>query len=213
MAYIKLWENLLDSTKVQKLSPSLFKWWVNLLLSVSREGGAGGELPHKMSLVLSTRTDRKTTDRRIRKMTQLMFLDPITESPIGGMLFKVHDWSYWQASKDVTAADRQRRYRERHAQRHAQHNGVTDRDESVTPLRASPVMSRPQGIKDGMNTNCLPVPKPSGVAPRTHAHAREDVPPIEDEALARVLAEEQRHREAGARLLAKPEPDPSPRQS
>ncbi len=130
MAYLKLWDNILDSSKAQGLPGELFKWWINLLAAVNREGGANGELPPKMSLVFATRMSAKVIKSRLDKLVRRGLLDPIDKNPIGGELFKVHDWTYWQQPKDVKAAERQKRYRERCASRYAQRNGENHHEDS-----------------------------------------------------------------------------------
>ncbi len=213
MGHFNMWDNILDCSKVQTLPGELFKWWINLLAVVNREGGVDGEIPPKMSLVFATRIPAKTVVDRLSKLKKLGLIDSIDKSPIGGMLFKIHDWSQWQKPKDITAADRQRRFRERNALRHAlRHGDVTRDNRDETPLHNAESNADVTPCNDPQfnegNEEILPVGSTafSGIPAR-------NPPPVQDESFARFLAEEKRHREAGARLSAKPEPDVTPRQS
>lgn len=129
MRYLKLWECILDSEKIQKLDDATFKSWIFLLVSAKRHD-ANGDLPELGTLAFWCRKPEKI----IRKWIDLSASSGLIEW--NGSCWHVHDWEFWQAPYDPTAKTRMQRYRER------RNSPVTDRNDTrnvtvpVTPLRS-----------------------------------------------------------------------------
>lgn len=120
MGYVKLWDNVLDNIKVQRLSPEVFKSWVNLLAVTVRYGGPSGELPSWDDMQFGLRSDRATIEGWIKALVTAGLVDR------NGSRYSLHDFEKWNESKDKTAAKRQKEWRERNALRNALRNGVTE---------------------------------------------------------------------------------------
>jgi hypothetical protein len=188
MGYLKLWDSALDSPKVQKLPGDLFKFWVNLLLLTNRCGGISGEIPTEIDIGFAARERPKVVASFLARLCRAGLLDPIEENPVGGALYRVHDFAQWQDSKDKTAAERMRRYRANKANGYAQRNGVTRVTGTVTnPDESSPdgrnvarngratlPPRRIEGIKkeekDLLPLSSGDIPSPRASAPATPTH-------------------------------------------
>lgn len=119
MGYVKLWDNVLDNIKVQRLTPDVFKAWVNLLAVTARYGGPKGELPTWDDMLFGLRSDRATIQGWIKALVTSGLIDR------NGSHYSLHDFEKWNESRDKTAAKRQKEWRERNASRNALRNGVT----------------------------------------------------------------------------------------
>lgn len=120
--WFRMYADVLDDPKVQRLPPDLFKAWVNLLCLASRNDGV---LPGIEDIAFALRMSQDVTRDITRDLSQRGLLDGEDElSP--------HNWSerQFRSDKDETASERKRRQREREKQ-----PVVTDdvtRDTSVT---------------------------------------------------------------------------------
>ena len=116
--WFRLYDDLLDDPKVQRLRPPLFKMWVNLLCLTSRNHG---ELPVIADIAFALRLDEETAKSALGELTTLGLIDD--ENGL-----RPHNWDKRQFRSDLdpTAAERQQAKRERD-----KGNTVT-RDASVT---------------------------------------------------------------------------------
>ncbi len=121
--WFRMYDELLDSPKVQRLPPVLFKAWVNLLCLSSR---CDGVLPCLDDIAFSLRTDVETVSVWLSSLSDAGLLDKT------GSGTSPHNWAERQfvSDKDPTAAERQARKRAR--DKEISHAAVT-RD--VTPPR------------------------------------------------------------------------------
>lgn len=116
--WFRMYTDVLDDPKVQKLPAALFKTWVNLLCLASRHDGT---LPPLDDIVFALRLDDETAADHIAELTKRGLLD-------AGEELTPHNWNerQFKSDKDETASERQRKKRERDREQ-----GVT-RDTSVT---------------------------------------------------------------------------------
>lgn len=132
MRYLKLWECILDSEKIQKLNERAFKSWIFFLVC-AKKLDANGDLPEVKTLAFWCRKKEKTIEQWLGLVADAGLIEWT------GSCWHIHDWEYWQAPHDPTAVTRMQRYR---ARRNA---GVTVRNDErnvtdnvalpVTPLR------------------------------------------------------------------------------
>jgi len=118
MAFVKLWDSILDNAKVQRLNSPIFKTWVNLLAVTARYGGERGELPSWEDMTFGLRVDRTSLEPQIKVLVTAGLIDK-TKSH-----YSLHDFVKWNESKDKTRAKRQREWRHRNALRNAERNAV-----------------------------------------------------------------------------------------
>lgn len=145
MPFVKLWDNILDNIKVQRLKPETFRAWVNLLAVTVRYGGASGELPSWDDLVFGLRADRVTIQGWLDDLVTAGLID------LKKGRYSLHDYEKWNDSKDKTAARRQKEWRTRNALRNALRNGVTE------PLCNTPQeLEGIEGIEEKKNNTPLP---------------------------------------------------------
>ena len=140
MGYAKLWDNILDNPKVQRLQPTLFKAWVNMLAVATRRGLPGGELPPTEDLAFLLRVNPRATHEWLIALSRAGLIDEKD-----GRYF-LHDFDIWNSAKDKTGSDRQAAWRARNALRNGKHNAL------VTP----PYELKNEGRKDP------PLPPPGG---------------------------------------------------
>jgi hypothetical protein len=107
MPWLRLWDDALDSIKVQGLDPATYKTWVNVLMAASRHR-AGGELPPIATLAFWLRTDRPTVETHVTTLCEAGLIDR------DGDIYQVHDWSHWQPPSDhSTGRSKARRAKKR----------------------------------------------------------------------------------------------------
>ena len=118
MRWLRLWTDALDSKKLLRLPPDLFRAWTLLLLSTARSGSAEGNLPTIKDLAFDLREEPDTVAQWIASLVAVSLID------IEGNGYRVHDWKRWQPI-DRTRAERQGRYRDNHpdAKSNAPSNG------------------------------------------------------------------------------------------
>lgn len=120
MPFVKLWDNILDNVKVQRLNATTFKSWVNLLCVTLRYGGAHGELPSWEDMAFGLRESKTNIKSHVDVLVTAGLIDKTASH------YSIHDFDKWNESKDKTAAKRQREWRNNRALRNAQRNGVTE---------------------------------------------------------------------------------------
>ena len=118
--WFRVYDDLVDHPKVQRLEPSLFKTLINLWCLTSANNGV---LPPIDIIAFKLRTKPQKAQRVLDRLkADALFEDDETGT-------HPHDWARWQYKSDVedpTAVERMRRHRNR------------QRNDSVTP----PVTSR-----------------------------------------------------------------------
>lgn len=123
--WFRLYSDVLDDPKVQKLPATLFKTWVNLLCLASRHDGV---LPGIEDIAFALRLDEEACSSQIQELVARGLLD-------AGHELAPHNWNgrQFKSDKDETATERQRnkRARDRAATEHGGNEPVT-RDTSVT---------------------------------------------------------------------------------
>lgn len=103
--WFRMYDDVLDDPKVQKLPPALFKHWVNLLCLASRNDG---KLPGLDDIAFALRLDENVTRDMLRDLVQRGLIDECDGlSP--------HNWAerQFKSDKDTTAAERKRKQRAR----------------------------------------------------------------------------------------------------
>lgn len=127
--WFRMYSDVLDDPKVQKLPLALFKTWVNLLCLASRHDGM---LPDIEDIAFSLRIDEATCADFINDLVERGLLD-------AGDGVRPHNWDarQFKSDKDETAAERKRAQRLREKESDA----MRDADDNVT--RDNPVTSRP----------------------------------------------------------------------
>jgi len=108
--WFRLYDELLDDPKVQKLSPDDFRSYVNLLCLANRNDGRLPEM-EEVSFAL-----RVTLDGALTVVERLVIATLIDKRSGGanGLHYAPHGWQKRQYKSD-TSAERTRRYRKRHS--------------------------------------------------------------------------------------------------
>lgn len=101
--WFRMYDELLDDPKVQRLSGDEFKAWVNLLCLASRNEGV---LPSMDDIAFALRLDAKKARALIDRLVSATLLD------VDGDHFAPHGWNARQYKSDVST-DRVKRFRER----------------------------------------------------------------------------------------------------
>lgn len=106
--WFRMYSDVLDDPKVQRLPPDLFKAWVNLLCLASRNGGM---LPGVEDIAFALRMSQDVTRNMVRDLSQRGLLDDADG-------LTPHNWNerQFRSDKDETASERKRRQREREKQ-------------------------------------------------------------------------------------------------
>lgn len=102
--WLRLWDECLDSPKIQQLSGDSFKSWVNLLCLASRQNPRGS-LPDLKSIAFSIRL----TTRKAKKLLDDLIACGLVDCVEGKL--SMHDWDEWQPEYDLST-DRVRAWRE-----------------------------------------------------------------------------------------------------
>ena len=101
--WLRLYDEVLDDPKVQKLSPELFKIWINLLCLTSKHDGI---LPDTESVSFALRMTFHETNEALKKLVSYGLFDNTKKG------LSPHAWSKRQYKSD-TSTDRVKRFRQR----------------------------------------------------------------------------------------------------
>jgi hypothetical protein len=101
--WFRLYDELLDDPKVQRLPGEDFKAWVNILCLASRNDGA---LPALADISFALRTDEKKTAATLGRLVSAGLLDKEDDR------FSPHGWNARQYKSDVST-ERVKRFRKR----------------------------------------------------------------------------------------------------
>lgn len=125
--WFRMYTDVLDDPKVQKLPPPLFKTWVNLLCLAGRNDGV---LPSIEDIAFALRMDEATCTQQMDELVSRTLLD-------AGDNLTPHNWAERQFKSDTAenAAERKRKQRAREAKRVTSHDAATDVTEDVTVTR------------------------------------------------------------------------------
>lgn len=96
MNWLRLHHSMLDSVKVQSLSPGQFKAWVNLMV-IASENTPRGTLPSikQIAFRLHLRPDQTASN------VDALVMQGLIERSEGG--YQMHDWHDWQKESDDVA--------------------------------------------------------------------------------------------------------------
>jgi len=102
--WFRMYDDLLDDPKVQRLEPVLFKAWVNFLCLASRNDGV---LPPTEDIAFVLRIDEGVAELWLAQLAERGLIDDIEGET------KPHNWDkrQFRSDRDETAADRKRRHR------------------------------------------------------------------------------------------------------
>ena len=100
--WLRLYDEVLDDPKVQKLSPELFKIWINLLCLASKHDGI---LPDAESVSFALRMTFHETNEALKKLVSCGLFDSTKKG------LSPHAWSKRQYKSD-TSTDRVKRFRQ-----------------------------------------------------------------------------------------------------
>lgn len=116
--WFRMYSEILDDPKVQKLPPALFKVWVNLLCLASRHDG---KLPQTDDIAFALRIDEETCGLALAELVERGLIDY-------GKDFAPHNWDARQFKTDTAenAAERKREQRKREKQRDKGENVTAD---------------------------------------------------------------------------------------
>jgi hypothetical protein len=101
--WFRLYTEVLDDPKVQRLPDALFKTWINALCIAARNNG---KLPPIADLAFSIRLSEKDASKRVAQLIAAGLLDRDGEE------LTLHNWGARQPKSD-TSTDRVKRFRER----------------------------------------------------------------------------------------------------
>lgn len=118
MAWLRLYDSILDDPKIQMLSDKAFRALINLWCLAKRNGG---KLPADIrSLAFSLRWP----EGKVRETLQALISARLIDKTETG--YEPHDWKQHQYESDVST-ERVKRFRERHVNGSAKHlNGATE---------------------------------------------------------------------------------------
>lgn len=143
--FVPLREEMLDSPKVQRLPPEVFRFWVNALLAANRWDYVVGQLPDVGKLAFWLRLTEGECAALIGELEEAGLVDRRDDG------LYMHDWAEHRYVKDPGATARKRK--EREAKKTGDrdknvtgHGNVTDRSrpchDQVTPLSRLEVRSK-----------------------------------------------------------------------
>ncbi len=107
--WFRMYSEVLEDPKVQRLSAENFRYWVNILCVVSRQNTP--KLPAVDDLAFMLRVSEKTASRVIEELVSANLLD-VTDSGI-----EPHNWQKRQYKSDVST-ERVKRYRAKNGTLH-----------------------------------------------------------------------------------------------
>lgn len=112
MAWLRLYDELLDDPKVQRLSGDDFKAWINLLCLARRHDGF---LPDEEAITFALRIDRIACRSLLDRLAIASLIETIKGGPNGSRIAP-HGWTKRQYKTD-TSTERVKRYRKRSKER------------------------------------------------------------------------------------------------
>ena len=106
--WLRLYTEVLNDPKVQRLDGDTFKGWVNLLC-VAKESSGNGTLPALIDIAFYLRTDANTAGQLVQRLIDAGLIDQV------GEYYVMHGWNLrqYESDNDPTAIERKRRERDR----------------------------------------------------------------------------------------------------
>lgn len=101
--WFRFYDTVLDDPKVQRLDPTLFKAWVNILCLASKKRGI---LPPISDIAFALRMPEESTDAIVQALINCGLLED------NGEFLMPHNWHSRQYT-DNTNAERQQRFRDK----------------------------------------------------------------------------------------------------
>lgn len=160
MKWFRIYSEMLNDLKVQRLEPEVFKHWVNLLC-VASEAKERGHLPYDIEqIAFKLRISPQKATEVVGVLKQAGLLDQTDDGLIP------HNWYSWQCESD-NSTERVRKHREKQAlngnvSETGRNVTETDRNVSVTPqTRQDKTRSDPDPDPDLLKTtSSSPPPEP-----------------------------------------------------
>ncbi len=136
----------LDKAKIQKLPPSLFKNWVNIICIGTKADLKDGRLPGLEEVSYQLHLSEKKTEQVLCDLNARNLLDKT-----GDGWFQLHDWNDWQYEADVST-ERVKRFRERQKERKGRNIETvseTPPEQSRAETEQKQKQSRPDQTRNG----------------------------------------------------------------
>ncbi len=205
MPWLKLWNEILDKEKIQRLDSCSFKAWINVLCCAARNN-LGGVLQPSESLAFLMRITVTEVEAHLKKLVEAGLVDRTRTG------YAVHDWAHWQPCSKTDAerkADERRRKKESRDMSRDKADNDRDKSRDVSPeCHASRARSDSDSDSDKKDTEKNVLRRSSSVAPPADARegktpawrkprlTSEDAKPAvpDDPMLARIAAEDERQR-------------------
>ncbi len=196
MKWLRLYDELLDDPKVQRLPHALFRDYINLLCLANRQKERG-TLPDTPDVAFALRTSPEQAVAALGMLAAAGLLD-VSDDGV-----RIHGWDERQYTSDTpeAAAERKRRQRDRERERHSDlymegHAGVTvtDRDSHSIVTPPEQIQNRTDTEADTEQSSSAPqadaptrsVPKPPKGTRLTEPY----VPDEDDQKWVRTVAPE-----------------------
>ena len=106
--WLRLYTEVLNDPKVQRLDGETFKGWINLLC-IAKESSGNGDLPELADIAFYLRTDAETASQLMQRLVDAGLID------YDGERYVMHGWTQrqYESDSDPTAIERKRRERDR----------------------------------------------------------------------------------------------------
>ncbi len=139
--WFRFYDTAVNDPKVQRLSPELFKFWVNILCLCSANNG---KIPDYGDVGFTLRMEPEEVARLVKALR----INHLLERNQDGS-FSAHNWEKWQYKSDVST-ERVRRFRERH--RNVSETPPDTETESETDTEQKEVVLPPAKKRTAKNT-------------------------------------------------------------
>lgn len=116
MAWLRLYDDLLDNPKIQRLPDKAFRGLINLWCVAKRHDGI---IPLDIGVLIFA---LRLSEGKVRELLQTLLSAGLIERDAEGYI--PHQWTEHQYQSDVTAAERMKRYRERNKDRNVTRNAL-----------------------------------------------------------------------------------------
>jgi hypothetical protein len=131
MQWFRLYNDILEDPKVQKLSPELFKFWINILCVASKNEG---KLPPIKDIAFALRMSESETEAAFHSIKKAHLIDE--KSNQYGITLAPHNWNKRQYKSD-TSTERVKRFR--NGKRNSRvtppdTDSETDTEQNILPL-------------------------------------------------------------------------------
>jgi len=106
--WLRLYTEVLNDPKVQRLDGETFKGWINLLC-IAKESNGNGDLPELTDIAFYLRTDAEAASQLMQRLVDAGLIDH------DGERYVMHGWNQrqYESDSDPTAIERKRRERDR----------------------------------------------------------------------------------------------------